>query len=221
MTWGSVLNSVIGGASEPEEPRSYGITIATVLNNVDLEHDLARVQVQLRGMALDPAPWARVAVPQAGNELGVYFLPQVNDEVLVAFRHGDPREVYIIGSLWNGVDRPPSASPTDARTKRLIRTPAGHELLFDDQAKALTVTSASRHQVKLSPSKIEITTAGDTASITLEKTGAVSIKARQRIELDAPTIQIQGKTVDIGGSAAARIDGGQVCYIQAGSVFIN
>ena len=59
-------------------------------------------------------PWARLSNMMAGMGRGSFFVPQIGDEVLVAFNHGDVREPYVIGTLWNTMDRPPALSPTDA-----------------------------------------------------------------------------------------------------------
>src|SRR3712207_7582644 len=89
-----------------QEQRIYGVTIGRVVNNLDAMGE-ARVQVSLPWMP-GVEPWARVAAPSAGSSRGMYFIPQVDDEVLVAFNHGDVSDAYILGSLWNALDRPPA-----------------------------------------------------------------------------------------------------------------
>src|SRR4051812_45786078 len=104
--------------------RIFGIAVAKVVSNND-KTGLARVKVNLPWLpGLDL--WARVAMPMAGPGRGMFFIPQQDDEVLVAFNRGDVQELYVIGSLWNGQDKPPSASPDDSKNKRIIHTPAGH-----------------------------------------------------------------------------------------------
>ena len=53
--------------------------------------------------------WARLATLMAGNNRGSWFIPDVNDEVLIVFEGGDPRRPYVIGGLWNGSDKPPES----------------------------------------------------------------------------------------------------------------
>ena len=53
--------------------------------------------------------WARIATLMGGNNRGSWFIPDVNDEVLVAFEGGDPRRPYVLGGLWNGSDSPPES----------------------------------------------------------------------------------------------------------------
>lgn len=195
--------------------RIYGVTLAQVINNVDLT-GLGRVQIHLPWLP-GIEPWARVAVPGWGT----YFIPQVGDEVLVAFNHGDVREPYIVGCLWNAQDRPPALDPTDAVTKYMICTRLLHEIELDDRTHSITITSSTGNTIKMDPVKIEITTSGSTATVTLDAKGGVSIQADESIELKAPTITIQGGTVNIKGIASANINGGRACNIQAALVNIN
>ncbi len=204
---------------EDEERRIYGVAVATVVDNVD-ECGEGRVKVRFPWLP-DIEPWARVAVPAAGKGRGTYFMPQKDDEVLVAFNHGDVREPYIVGGLWNGKDTPPAKAPKDAETKSIIRTPKGHEMVFDDEAKTVTIYSKDKQKIVLSQDKVQIVTDDDKATITLDKEGKISIQAKQSIELKAETIKLEGKTVDIKGSASTNIDGGQACKIKGGKVLIN
>ncbi len=107
---------------------------AVVTDNYD--HDkLGRVKVKLVGEGNAQSFWARVATPFAGRDRGAFFLPEVDDEVVVAFMHGDLRRPIVIGSVWNGVDKPPAIDSLDAHNNlRLISSRAGQVLAFDDTA---------------------------------------------------------------------------------------
>jgi uncharacterized protein involved in type VI secretion and phage assembly len=78
--------------------------------------------------------WCRIATFMAGKDRGAFWLPEVDDEVLIAFEHGDVRRAFIIGSLWNGVDTPIHAnSEQDGKNHfRSIRSRSGHMLQFVD-----------------------------------------------------------------------------------------
>ena len=206
-------------ATAPAERRIYGVAVAQVINNVDVT-GLGRVQVQLPWLP-GVEPWARVAVLSAGMDRGTWFIPQVGDEVLVAFNHGDVREPYVIGSLWNALDRPPALAPTDSVTKRIIRTPLGHEVEFDDLTQSITVTSTTQQKVTIDPLKIEISTTAGTATVTLDTLGSVTIEAALSITLKAPSITIDGALVDVKGSATLGLKGGAACNIQGAVVTIN
>ena len=69
--------------------------------------DLARVKLKFPWLSDDyESEWARVAQLGAGHHRGAVWLPEVNDEVLVAFEHGDTRRPFVVGELYNGVDSP-------------------------------------------------------------------------------------------------------------------
>lgn len=204
---------------KPDDRRIYGVTVAQVINNVDLQ-GLGRVQLQLPWLT-GIKPWARVATLMAGMNRGTYFIPQIGDEVLVGFNHGDIREPYVIGSLWNGLDKPPAVIPTDAVNKRIIRTPVGHEIEFDDVKQSLTITSTTKQKITLDAQKIQVETTGGTASIALDVNGNISVKATVSIELKAPKITINGDVVDMKSSASTTMKAGAACNIQAAVVKIN
>ncbi len=176
---------------KPSENKIYGVSVATVLNNIDCTGE-ARVQLQLPWLP-GYTPWARLSSQMAGMGMGSFFVPQIGDEVLVAFNHGDVRDPYVLGTCWNTMDRPPSLSPTDAVTKRKIRTPLGHELSFDEATQTVTLTSNTMSTITLDPTKAEIST--PTATITIGKAGDITISAKTKLTLDAPIVEINAKTV--------------------------
>ncbi|MBI1742448.1 hypothetical protein HYR54_05190 [Candidatus Acetothermia bacterium] len=115
----------------------YGVTVGKVINLLD-PLTLGRVQVQLPSIdSLDLSPWARVAVPMAGLLHGYYFIPNIGDEVLVAFEHGDVNAPYIIGSLWNALAPPPLPSPVPQI--RAIRTIGGNQIVFTELPPSVTI----------------------------------------------------------------------------------
>jgi uncharacterized protein involved in type VI secretion and phage assembly len=202
-----------------EDKRIYGVAVAQVIDNIDLERQ-GRVQLSYPWFP-GIEPWARVATVSAGDERGTYFIPQTGDEVLVAFNHGDIREPFVIGSLWNGADRPPASDFTSPVTKRIIRTPRSHQIVFDDEAQSITINTQIGHKIVIGPSKIEITTHRNQAAIVLDNEGKVSIRAESRLELKAESILIEGSEVSVKCDALAEIDGGGLCEIKAALVTIN
>ena len=119
--------------------------------------------------------WAAIAAPMAGANRGMFFMPEVDDEVLVAFDRGDVNHAYIIGFLWNGVDRPPSTSVRE----RMIKTVNGHAIRFLDSTPiagnkgAVIIEDAHGNRITLS-------------------NGKITIKSVAVLELDAPSITLKG-----------------------------
>ncbi|WP_432194827.1 phage baseplate assembly protein V [Streptomyces sp. bgisy027] len=100
-----------GQETAPAGGGFLGVVIGIVRNNRDPK-GLGRVKVELPWLADGTlTDWARVAVPMAGPGTGFFFLPEPDDEVLVAFEHGNPEVPYVVGALWNGKDRPPVTEP--------------------------------------------------------------------------------------------------------------
>lgn len=217
MSGGLIQSALAEPASE--ERRFYGVAVGLVTNDVDLTGD-ARVQVSLPWLP-GYEPWARVAVPLAGSDRGTFMIPKSGDEVLVAFAHGDVREPYVIGSLWNGQDGPPVDSPTDATTKLVIRTRAGHEIELDDVAQSISVTTSSGHTMSMEQDKVELATTGGSAKVTLATSGEVTLEGSVSITLKAPRIAIEGTTVDLKADASATVKSSGSATLQASIVKIN
>jgi phage baseplate assembly protein V len=201
------------------ERKSFGVTLGQVVDNLDITGE-GRVQVSLPWMP-EVEPWCRVAVLSAGSGVGTYFVPQVDDEVLVAFDQGDVRDAFVLGSLWSATDKPPADLPSDAVDKRVIRTPAGHEVLLDDQEKSIEITSATGQKVTLDSQQIALDAGDGAAKIVLEAAGNVTIEAALDLKLKATTVSIEGTTIDVKASAAGTLDGGASCTVKGTIVRIN
>ena len=102
--------------------------------------------------------WAPVASALAGKDRGAFFMPEIDDEVLVAFEHGDINHPYIVGFLWNGVDTPPEST----NQNRVIKTPGGHQLRFEDSAgaKKVILKSHGGHHIEIDDSAGSVTVRG-------------------------------------------------------------
>jgi phage baseplate assembly protein gpV len=158
----------------------------------------------------------------AGLAHGTYFMPQIGQQVLVAFNNGDPGEPYVIGALWNAIERPPILLQTDAVNKRIIRTPLGHTVEFDDVTQTLEITSTTLQKITMSPASIELKAGLGAASIQITTAGAVSIISSTSIALSAPKITISGAaSVDVTAGASAVLNGGASCTVQGAVVRIN
>lgn len=139
--------------------RMYGAAVGIVTSTADPD-SLARVKVRYPWLS-DSAesPWARVVSPMAGAGRGMVARPEIDDEVLVLFEHGDMRFPYVIGGVWNAVDTPPERGADEDNDIRLIRSRSGHEITLDDTSgdeKIVLVHSSGEHRVELSSSGIVI-----------------------------------------------------------------
>src|SRR6476660_277920 len=162
--------------SEHRSPRGggagggYSIAPGIVKDNLNVLSE-GRVQVHIPSLpSFDP--WARVVGLGAGSSRGFLWVPQTDDEVLVAFNENDERDAYIIGGLWSMVNRTPLSLPTDFLAKRVLQTglggAPGHMVEFDDTLQSITITTSTSQKVVMDPLTIEISAFKGTAKITLE-----------------------------------------------------
>ena len=133
-----------------EVGKTPGVAAGIVTNNQDPE-GLARVKVKFLWLSdQNETDWIRIATLMAGADRGTFFLPQVGDEVLVAFEHGDINRSYVIGALWNGVHKPPETNSDGQNDLRKIRSRSGHELTFNEMPPREKWRSIPRAAIRLS-----------------------------------------------------------------------
>ena len=112
----------------------YGVEVG-IVTNVQDPQKLGRIKVQLPRLPGGPeSDWARVAQPAAGAGRGFYWLPEVGDEVLIAFELGQANRPYVIGALWNGKDKPMKDAYADDNSIRMIQTKSGHKIVLCDKS---------------------------------------------------------------------------------------
>ena len=178
--------------------------LATVVSVQDPD-GLSRVQVRLfafDGVSGQDAPiWARVAVPFAGRNRGAFLLPSVGDEVIVTFVNGDTRLPIVIGSLWNGRDKPPEQLPGGEVDRWTIVGKAGTRI-------AIIEESAAAATIKLS------TPGGVTAEFTDEGGG------RCKINAGGSTVTIEGGGVTLQTGAKVKVEATMV-EVKAGMVKVD
>lgn len=171
-----------------------GVVIGIVTNNQDPEN-LGRVKVKFPWLSQeDESAWARIAAPMAGNKRGAYFLPEVDDEVLIAFERGDLRFPYILGALWNGKDETPEKNEDGGNHIRSIVSRSGHIIRLNDKDGSEKIEIID----KTKKNSIIFDTANNTIQITSDKD----------IKLSAPqgSIELDAKTISIKSSAETKIE---------------
>lgn len=179
---------------ERERHRLFGVYPALVTSVKDPDHQ-GRVEVKLPWVGEDDGgsarAWARLSTLNAGKDRGSWFIPEVDDEVLVSFIAGDPRWPVVIGALWNGSDTPPEQMDGGGDNNvRSITSRSGHKLTFDDTSGSEVVTIATQggHTVTLddaSGGTISIAHSGG-ASIEIDSSGTIKITALNEVKIEAP-----------------------------------
>jgi len=183
--------------------RIYGVVIGIVTNNRDPKK-LGRVKVKFPWLSdKDESNWARIATLMAGNRQGTYFLPEVNDEVLVAFERGDVHFPYILGALWNGKDKPPTPNDDGKNNVRVIQSRSGHRIRLNDEN---------------GKEKIEIIDKSGKNSLVFDtEKNAIAITSSQDITLFASqgTLKLEAKTIELKSAADTKIESGAAMNLNA------
>jgi len=202
--------------------RWYGVSPALVVDIKDPDNQ-GRVKVSLpwspdaKGASYEV--WARLATLLGGNNRGSWFIPDVNDEVLVAFEHGDPRRPYVVGGLWNGRDQAPESMDGSGNNyKKVLRSRNGVKVTLDDQdgqEKLLLETPGGQKlTLKDGPGAVEIVDSNGN-SVKLEAAG-VTVNASAKVTVNASQVAVSAGmvTVDAGMSRFSGV-------VQADTVICN
>jgi uncharacterized protein involved in type VI secretion and phage assembly len=171
------------------------------VTDVNDPESLARVKVELYAFdtTSDVALWARVASPFAGSGRGGFFIPQVDDEVLVVFVNGDARAPVVVGGLWNGSAQPPEQ--LNGKVDRwTITGKAGTRIAIVEESDATcTVECSTPGGVKLKMTdegggKVQIDCAGNTVVI---DTQGVSVQAAAKVKVQAASVEVSAGMVKV------------------------
>ena len=184
---------LLGQGNRSNGHRIYGVAVGLVIDNKDPQA-LGRVRLKLPALSDDEiGHWARIAVLMAGADRGTFFPPEVGDEVLVAFEHGDIARPYVLGGLWNGQDKPPETNADGKNNLRLVKSRSGHLIRLDDSDGA---------------EKIEIVDKSGGNSITIDTANnAITITSAADVTIDAPqgTLKLSAQTIEISSSANTEV----------------
>lgn len=196
---------------QPQDNRLYGVMIGVVTNNQDPEK-LGRVKVRFPWLSdQEESAWARVLSPMAGNDRGIYCLPEVDDEVLVAFEHGQIDYPYVLGALWNGKDKPPGKNDDGKNNQRIIKSRSGHVIILDD------TQGEEKIIIRDKTAKNEIVIDSKTNGMTIKVEQDLNIETKGKIALKSSgnDLSIECKNLKIQAQQNCDIKANAQCNIQA------
>jgi len=210
-----------------EDDKSVGKVLGVVAGIVTDNQDpdgLGRVKVKFPWLSdNNETDWARISTLMAGGERGSFFLPEVEDEVLVAFEHGNINRPYVIGALWNAVDKPPETNSDGKNNIRKIRSRSGHEIIFDDNKsdgqEKVEIHTKAGHKIVLDDSvgqeKIEIVDKTGSNSIVIDSVkNSIAISASLQVKIKAAAVEIEADSM-------LTIKAGAILTLQGSLVKIN
>ena len=191
--------------ASPAGAKIYGVEVG-ITTNVQDPDQLGRVKVCIPRLPGKPeSDWVRVAQPSAGPDRGFYWLPQVGDEVLIAFERGEAQCPYVVGSLWNGKDKPMKAAYTDDNSTVLIQTKSGHQILLDDKGGQEKIVIADKSGKRTLTFDVK-----NKKFLVEAKEGDVEIHAEKKIVLNCEDLEIKTKNnakMDVASNFDLKADG--------------
>jgi uncharacterized protein involved in type VI secretion and phage assembly len=218
-------------ASGVHEDRQVGFSIAPGIVTKN-RNDLGEGKVQVKIPSLPEfEPWARVVSIGAGKDRGFCWIPQIDDEVLVAFNKNDNGDAYIIGGLWSAINLPPISDKDQFVSKRIIKTGVkdssqAHTIEIDDAKQSITITTSTNQKITMDADQIAIETTDGELKITMAVADAppsISIESKGDISLSAPLgkISLDALEVEISGTASTDISSDATVSISGLSVELN
>ena len=185
--------------------------MATVLSNADPEGK-GRVRVRMNwqtdGMQTS---WVRVMTPDGGSSSdvksnrGFVFIPEVGDQVLLGFRHGDPARPYVMGSLFNGVT---GSGGFAANHKKSLTTRSGSTVTFDDTAHTILLQTTRANKIFVD-----------------ELNGTITISSAEEVNVNTKNVNInasENMNVNVGKNFTMQVgEQSSVCIEKDSSVSVN
>jgi phage protein D/phage baseplate assembly protein gpV len=191
--------------------------VIAIVTNTDDPKTWGRVKVKYPWMTDDAeSDWARLIGPGGGKKAGFLAIPNVGDEVLVVFEHGDFNRPFVLGGLWNGKDSiPPKTDNAPTGEKPLVRTwcsGKGHRItMYDNQDNKIEVISAKGHQITMddankkisivSTNGLKIVLDDSGKKVSFESGGEIEIKSTSNMKIQA------GGNLDIQANGQVNVKG--------------
>lgn len=208
----------------PVSGQMPGLVEAIVVDNVDPEK-LGRVKVKYPTLPDTPeSTWARLAMPMAGRERGWMTIPEIDDEVLVAFAHGSHDDAIVLGSLYNGVDTPPYANEDGENNLRVFQSRSGHRLTFDDTAGSERIELITHNEeIRLIwDAKEKVLSVYSGKDIVVEAVDTISWKCKDFVVEASNSISMKaGANMEVKAGANCTVDGGGMLTLTAAMTKIN
>jgi phage protein D len=202
----------------------YGVVPGLVADVKDPQK-LGRIKVKYPwlpkvGSAEIVSDWVRLVTPSGGPERGIYFLPEINDEVLIGFEQGDPNYPFVVGLLWNGKDKPPAGTEeiygSDGKVnQRVIRSRTGHLIILDDtqgKEKVIIQDAGGKESIILDKTKKSITLKSD-GDFVIEAGGKFQVKSKNEVVFEATG----AFSVDSKKEATLKVANNKVSVANAGA----
>jgi Rhs element Vgr protein len=188
--------------------------------NADPENEF-RVQVEIPILGVDgKMVWARLSNFYVGNGFGAFFMPEVNDEVILGFFNDDPRYPIILGSLYSSKIAAP-LTPDEKNSIKTLITQSKLQLKFDEENKVLSIITPGGNTIVLSDKDKGITLTDQNSNLVQMNDKGITLNSQSNITIKAAQdIKIEGINISLNGSQSVKAEGGQISVTGNQSVKI-
>ncbi len=189
-----------------------GVAVAVVTQNKD-DESLCRVKIKYPWYDKPrESYWARLASPMGGNDRGLVMIPEVGDEVLVAFEREDVRFPYVLGVLRNGKEKSPFVNDDGKNDIRILQSRKKHYLRFDDGSKGVVELAHEKgRKIVFDDNGFAVQDENGNVVKVDSSSGAMTIEAKGQLNIKAATITIESTgTLELKASATLTIQGSMV-----------
>ncbi len=208
----------------PVSGQMPGMVEAICIDNKDPEK-LGRIKIKFPTLPEMPeSHWARLSMPMAGRERGWMTIPEIDDEVLVSFVHGDINNAIVLGSLYNGVDTPPYANEDGENNLRVFQSRSGHRLTFDDTKgdERMELISFNEEIRIIWDAKEKTLSVYSGKDIIVEAKETISWKCKDFIVEASNSISMKaGTNMEMKAGANMTVDGGSMLTLTGSLTKIN
>ncbi|HWZ74727.1 MAG TPA: phage baseplate assembly protein V [Casimicrobiaceae bacterium] len=183
-----------------------GVYPAIVVDNVDPANS-GRVKVRLPQVLVAGESghevWARMATLMAGANRGTWFIPEVNDEVLIAFEQSDPNRPYVLGGLWNTANPPPEKMDLN-NNKKLVRSRNGVQITLDDQGgrESITIETPGGQKLTLEDGPGAVVLTDSNGNSVELKTNGITVNAASNVILNASAVEVNAGLVSVSATVS-------------------
>lgn len=209
-----------------DEMRIPGITTGIVKENYDQEHPgMVKVELFLGEQGKNLTGWIPVMTNYAGEKYGNYWLPEIGQEVVVAFIYGEKNCPVVLGALWDKKNILPEGAATEKNTVKMITTKNGIKIQFSEEEKKtkIDLETPGKLAVHIDDEAQTISIVDEKAENQIQincKDGNITLDAKTRLELsightpvvsmDKDTLTLDAKTINIKGKQKVEVSGQNV-----------
>lgn len=219
--WFSDENAISAQKAGGLLPGVTGLHTAIVTDNEDPDGEM-RVRVKFPYInAEDDGVWARIALADAGSERGLFFRPEVDDEVVTGFLYDDPRQPVILGMLHSSALAAP-LSPSNDNHQKGYTSREKMKLIFDDEKKSILIETPGGNKITISDDVKGITLEDQNMNKIEMNQSGISITAAKKLELKGGTeLAIGGPQITMSGDSSVELKGANATVEGSGSLTLK